>query len=75
MNTTVSAWGNSLGVRIPKSYAVDLGIENGSPIDIIRTGNSIVIKAKKENHRKKYKIEDLAKQMKAKKAVSNNVGS
>ncbi len=66
MNTTITAWGNSLGVRIPKSYANDLGIEKGSDIEIVRTGNFLVLKPRKEKKRNKYNIEDLAKGMNTK---------
>lgn len=70
MKTTVTTWGNSLGVRIPKSYAGDLGIENGSAIELVRTGNTIVIKPKKKNRREKFKIEELTKSMNTKNSHS-----
>ncbi len=37
-------WGNSLGVRLPKTVAEECGIEAGSPVEIVREDNLIIIK-------------------------------
>lgn len=34
MRVTISKWGNSLGVRIPRSVAEDAGISDGSIMDV-----------------------------------------
>ncbi len=34
MRVTVNRWGNSLGVRIPRSVAEDAGIRDGSLVDV-----------------------------------------
>ncbi|MHB1224102.1 MAG: AbrB/MazE/SpoVT family DNA-binding domain-containing protein [Gemmatimonadaceae bacterium] len=34
MRVTISKWGNSLGVRIPRSVAEDAGIGDGSIVDV-----------------------------------------
>jgi antitoxin MazE len=34
MRSSMQRWGNSLAVRIPKSFAAEIGVEQGSPIDI-----------------------------------------
>lgn len=34
MLTRVRKWGNSLGLRIPRSFAVDIGVHDGSPVDL-----------------------------------------
>jgi len=47
MKTTVQRWGNSLGIRIPASYAKDLKLENGSPVEIIEGEGSLVIVPKR----------------------------
>jgi len=44
MKTRVQKWGNSLAVRIPKSFASDLGLENSSPVDIGLEEGALVIK-------------------------------
>ncbi len=67
MGTIVTNWGNSLGIRIPKNLANDLGIFNGSEVDLSLKNNSIVIKVKSKN-RKKIRLEDLTKKMSASKA-------
>lgn len=43
MRTKVVKWGNSLGLRIPKSFAEDLGIEDGSTVELrLETGRLVV---------------------------------
>ena len=34
MNTKVQRWGNSLAVRIPKSFAEEVGLVDGSPVEM-----------------------------------------
>jgi antitoxin MazE len=39
MQTKLQKWGNSLGLRIPKSFAIEAGMEAGSDVDLsIRSG-------------------------------------
>lgn len=52
---SVSKWGNSLGVRIPKEVASQLGLRNGSPVDVVTEGNRIVISPK----RPRFTLEEL----------------
>lgn len=42
----VQKWGNSLGIRIPKSLALKVGIEEGSSVDLDVEGGHLVIKPK-----------------------------
>ncbi len=44
MKTRVQKWGNSLAVRIPKSFADDLNIENSSPVTLALEDGAVVIK-------------------------------
>lgn len=44
MVTRVVKWGNSLGIRIPKSFAIETGIDEGGDVDITMEGDSIVIR-------------------------------
>jgi len=44
MTTKILKWGNSLGLRIPKSFAKEAGIEEGSAVDLSLEGNRLVIK-------------------------------
>lgn len=34
MNTKIQRWGNSLAVRIPKSFAEEVGLMDGSPVEM-----------------------------------------
>jgi antitoxin MazE len=43
MKTEVQKWGNSLAVRIPKSFAAQTGIDRGSVVDLSLVEGSIVI--------------------------------
>ena len=44
MKVQVQKWGNSLALRIPKSYAVETKIENGSTVEIAVQKGTIVVK-------------------------------
>lgn len=44
MKNRVQKWGNSLAVRIPKSFAGNLGLENNSPVEIRLEDGALVIK-------------------------------
>jgi antitoxin MazE len=49
-------WGNSLGVRIPKSFAIEAGVEEGSSVDISLDGTSLVLRPLKPI---KYELSEL----------------
>ena len=34
MRVKVQAWGNSLGLRIPKAYATELGVQAGTEMEV-----------------------------------------
>ena len=34
MQTKIQKWGNSLGLRIPRSYAVEAQVKEGSTVDV-----------------------------------------
>ena len=53
-------WGNSLGLRIPKSFAREVGVEEGSDVDISLDGDRIVIRPSKPV---RYEISDLASEI------------
>ena len=48
MKTRVQKWGNSLAVRIPKSFAEGLGFENNAPVELSLEEGAVVIKPDKE---------------------------
>jgi len=43
METKIRKWGNSLGLRIPKSYAEQAGVREGSAVDISLEDDRLVI--------------------------------
>lgn len=56
MQTRVQRWGNSLGLRIPKSFAAEAGVEAGSEVDLsVKDGDLIVRPAR----RRTYRLRDL----------------
>lgn len=42
----VQKWGNSLGIRIPKSLAMKVGIEEGTEVDLDIVDGHLLIKPK-----------------------------
>jgi antitoxin MazE len=57
MQSHVTKWGNSLGIRIPKSLAEKLNLKEGTPIEMDFKDNEIVIR------RKRYDLEMLLSQI------------
>jgi len=48
MDSVISAWGNSLGLRIPKGYAREIGLKSGAKVEIIVQGGQLVVKPVKK---------------------------
>jgi antitoxin MazE len=44
MKVQIQRWGNSLALRIPKSFAVESKIEQGSVVEVSLDGGKIVVK-------------------------------
>ena len=57
MESQVTKWGNSLGVRIPKSLAERVGLTEGTPIIFEADEDAIVIR------RKRHSLEALLAQV------------
>ena len=60
MVTKILKWGNSLGLRIPKSFAKEAGVEEGSAVDISLDGDRIVIRSASPV---RYRISDLVSEI------------
>ncbi len=43
MRTRVQKWGNSLALRIPKSFASEVGIQRESPVEVSLADGKLVI--------------------------------
>jgi antitoxin MazE len=44
MKTRVQKWGNSLAVRIPKSFADEMGIGNNAPVEMRLEEGALIVK-------------------------------
>ena len=56
MKSTVQKWGNSLAIRIPKSFANEIDLNQGTEIDLVLFENKIQIEPTKK---KKLSLNDL----------------
>ena len=44
MRTRVQKWGNSLALRIPKSFATEVGLQNDSSVEVsVVKGNLVIV--------------------------------
>jgi antitoxin MazE len=48
MKIQIQKWGNSLALRIPKSFAVETNIEQGSTVEVTMEKDGIMMKPAKE---------------------------
>ncbi len=55
MQTTLSRWGNSLGLRIPKQLAVTLGLAEGARVELTADEDRIIITLPRAH----YRLDDL----------------
>ena len=44
MQTRIQKWGNSLGLRIPKAFAEEAGVQAGSEVDISVEDGDLIIR-------------------------------
>jgi antitoxin MazE len=59
MQIQISRWGNSLGLRLPRSLAAQIGVSAGEKVDVIAQGETLVVRAV----RPRWRIEDLLANM------------
>lgn len=50
MKTKIQKWGNSLGVRLPKSIAEQKSLREGLGVSVVLKNNQIVIEPEDEAH-------------------------
>ena len=46
MKVELRKWGNSLGLRIPAKIAQSIGLDENSTVELIQSGESLIIKKK-----------------------------
>ncbi len=56
MQTKIQRWGNSLGLRIPRSFAEEAGVEAGSEVDLSVREGDLIVRATK---RRMYRLSEL----------------
>ena len=56
MKTKIQRWGNSLAVRIPKSYSAEVGLQDGSTVDLRLVEDGLLIAPVAEGV---YRLDDL----------------
>lgn len=56
MKVQIQKWGNSLALRIPKSFALESNVKRGSTVDVSMDNGTIVVTPIKES---KYTLEKL----------------
>ena len=64
MTATISSWGNSQGLRLPKEIINALHLSIGDKVNVLVENQKIVLKPLK-HVREKYDIHDLVKQLPA----------
>ena len=62
MQTKIQKWGNSLGLRIPKSFAAEAQVEAGSTVDLSIADGELVVRPLR---RRKYALGDLVRAINA----------
>lgn len=65
MQTKIQKWGNSLGLRIPKSFAEQAGVEAGSEVDLSVEDGDLVVRPRRSP---RYELSDLLRAV-----TANNV--
>lgn len=61
MLTKVQKWGNSLGLRIPKSFALEAAVHDGSTVDLTVSAGQLIIRPVEP--RKGYELSTLLDQV------------
>jgi antitoxin MazE len=56
MRTKVVKWGNSLGLRIPKAFAEDIQVSEGTSVDLTMEDGQLIIRLARDNQ---WALEEL----------------
>jgi antitoxin MazE len=63
MTTAVQKWGNSLALRIPRTYAAETNLAEGSEVELRVQSGSIIVQPVR---RKRHDLDNLLRQVTAK---------
>ena len=58
MTATIQKWGNSLAVRLPKALADEARMREGAKVELVRTPEGVLVKAKRKP-KPRYRLSDL----------------
>ena len=61
MQLKIVKWGNSLGLRIPRAFAEEAGVEAGSEVNLSLRDGELVVRALRPN--KRYRLSDLLEEV------------
>jgi antitoxin MazE len=65
MKAKIAKWGNSVGLRVPKGLAEDLGLVPGKIVDLKKDGTVLAVETAPERRKiPTYRLEDLLAQIK-----------
>lgn len=59
MQVQIQKWGNSLAIRIPKSFAKEIAVDLGTTVDLSTVEGNLVAKPVKED----YSLEEMLDQV------------
>jgi antitoxin MazE len=60
MQTKIQKWGNSLGLRIPRSFAAEAQVEEGSTVDLSVENGRLLVRPLRA---RKYALSELLKKV------------
>jgi antitoxin MazE len=60
MKTAVQRWGNSLALRIPRAFAAETRIQDGSEVELSLKGGALVVRPVR---RRRLALSDLLKKV------------
>ena len=59
MKTEFLKWGNSLALRVPSTFAKEVGASEGKKAEMTVEHGALVIKVAQPRKRRRYRLEDL----------------
>jgi len=63
MKTEFVKWGNSLALRVPATFAKELGASEGKQAEMTIENGALVIKLATPRKRRRYRLENLIEQI------------
>jgi antitoxin MazE len=63
MKTEFVRWGNSLALRIPATFAKEVGATEGKRAEMTVERDALIIKVTRPKRRRRYRLEELVEQI------------